>query len=104
MSQLQVVPADMSSASDAVVDAASEARGHDSAGHLAAAAAAVPGASSVEWLGQLGDGWDTEVDEWSDAVQELGESIAAASGDAQGADGTTGGLFGALGDILGWPR
>ena len=104
MSQLQVVPADMSSASEAVVEAADAARGHDSAAHLAAAAAAVPGASSADWLGDLGDSWEAEVDGWATAARDLGESIAAASSDAQGADGKTGGLFGGLGGLLGGPR
>ena len=57
MEDFRVVPHDMSTAAGETGDAASDARGRDSASHLPTAASAVPGAQSVALVGELGDGW-----------------------------------------------
>lgn len=96
MSTFQVIPSDMSTASNAVIDAAARARGRGSSADLATAATAVPGASSVEFLSELGAGWDEDVESWATSVDSFGTRIAATSNDTQRTDGQVGGLFGGL--------
>ncbi|WP_134739039.1 hypothetical protein [Nocardioides sp. 503] len=102
MTVFQVNPGDMTAASDAVTEAADGARGHGSSAHLAAAAAAIPGADSAGFLGELGTSWDDDVQSWADSADAFGTQIESASKDAQGADAESGGLFGGLfGGLLG---
>ena len=102
MSELQVVPGEMTSASNQTISAAEGARGHGSSEELTTAGTAIPGADSVGHLSELGTSWDDEVEGWADAVAAFGGQIAAASGDFEGTDGGVGGLFGgALPGIFG---
>ena len=100
MSIFQVVPSDMAAASDAVSDAADGARGHGSSDDLATAASAIPGATSVSLLSELGTSWDEEVDEWAASAASFGSSIRAASDDASSTDDAAGASFGGLFGLL----
>lgn len=101
MSVFQVSPTDMTSASNAVTEAADNARGRGSSAHLAAAGAAIPGAKSRGYLSELGTSWDEEIEDWADSAESFGTQIAATSSDAEGTDQHSGGLFGGLIGILG---
>ncbi len=94
MSELQVVPGEMTSASNETISAAEGARGHGSSDELTTAGSAIPGADSVGHLSELGTSWDEEIEGWADAVAAFGSQIAAANADFQGTDGGVGGLFG----------
>jgi uncharacterized protein YukE len=96
MSELQVVPGEMTSASNQTISAAEGARGHGSPEEMTTAGSAIPGADSVDHLSELGTSWDEEVEAWADAVAAFGSQIAAAGDDFHGTDGGVGGLFGGL--------
>ena len=65
MSELQVVPGEMTSASNQTISAAEGARGHGSSEELTTAGTAIPGADSVGHLSELGTSWDDEVEGWA---------------------------------------
>lgn len=96
MTQLQAGIAAMRDAANAAQTAADDAKGHGSASALARAAGAVPGASSVDHLGELGRSWDDEVAAWATAAQDFGTDLAAAGEDYRTVDESAGGLFGGL--------
>jgi hypothetical protein len=98
MAHLQVDFAAMQDAANAAQGAAAEARGHGSADALTWASGALPGASSVAHLGELGRSWDDEIAAWVSATNEFGADLAAAGEDYCSVDRTTGGLFGGLQD------
>jgi hypothetical protein len=91
----------MTTATNAVTEAADNARGHGSSAHLATAGGAIPGATSVGYLDELGTSWDEDIEAWADSAEAFGTQIAATSSDAQGTDGQSGGLFGGLFGLLG---
>jgi hypothetical protein len=101
MSIFQVIPADMKDAENAATEAADNARGHGSSGHLSTAGGAIPGATSVAYLSELGTSWDDEISAWADGTDSFGSQVAATSNDSQGTDGQAGGLFGGLFGLLG---
>lgn len=96
MSQLQVQVAAMQDAANAAQTAAADARDHASADALTWAGGGIPGASSVDHLRQLGEGWDDEVAAWVTATRDFGTDLAAAGEDYRSVDEATGGLFGGL--------
>lgn len=100
MSVFQVVPSDMAGASNAVTSAGEAARGHGSSDHLGVAGSAVPGATSVGLLSDLGSSWDDEVDAWAADAASFGQAISAASDDACDTDATVGQGFGGLFGLL----
>lgn len=100
MSVFQVVPSDMATASHAVTDAGDRAKGHGSSAHLGVAGTAVPGATSVGLLSDLGSAWDDEVDAWAADATSFGQAISAASDDATDTDATVGGGFTGLFGLL----
>ncbi|WP_243059308.1 hypothetical protein [Nocardioides sp. SR21] len=100
MSVFQVVPSDMAAASNAVTSAGDGARGHGSSAHLGVAGSAVPGATSVGLLSDLGSSWDDEVDDWAADAASFGKAISAASDDACDTDSTVGTGFGGLFGLL----
>jgi|GEM_PF-2836450 len=104
MEDFRVVPRDMSTAAGETGDAASDARGRDSASHLTTAASAVPGAQSVALLGELGDGWRTEIDAWADDVAGFADAVDGTGHEASGRDGAIGGYLGTLLDLMGVGR
>jgi hypothetical protein len=104
MSQFRLVPADMSDAAARTSDAAADARGHDSADHLATAGGAVPGAQSVGYLAELGDGWREEVEGWADDVAAFASHLEAVSRTAVAVDGLIGDAFAGLTGLLGAGR
>jgi hypothetical protein len=101
MSVFQLSPSDMTTASNAVTEAADNARGHGSSAHLSTAGGAIPGATSVGYLSELGTSWDDDIVAWADNAESFGTRIAATSDDAQGTDEQSGGLFGGLLGLLG---
>ncbi len=101
MSGFQLIPSDMTTASNAATDAAEAARGHGSSEDLATAAGAIPGADSAGYLLELGSSWDEDIEDWADDTQSLGADIAEQSADYQGTDGILGGLLGGLVGFLG---
>lgn len=101
MSILQVVPGDMTTASNAVTEAAADARGRGSSAHLATAGGAITGATSVGYLSELGTGWDDEVVAWADSADSFGSQVAATSADTQGTDQANGGFFGRIFGLIG---
>ncbi|MEN8672405.1 hypothetical protein [Nocardioides sp.] len=104
MEDFRVVPHDMSTAADETVDAASQARGRDSASHLTTAASAVPGAQSVALLGELGDGWRDEIDAWAGDVAGFADAVDGTGRAASARDGAIGGYFGTFLDLVGAGR
>ena len=100
MSVFQVVPSDMTAASQAVTAAGDGARGHGSSEHLATAGSALPGSTSAGLLSDLGTSWDDEVDTWASDAESFGSTISAASDDASGTDLSVGSGFGALLGLL----
>ena len=101
MSVFQVIPSDMTTASNAVTEAADNARGRGSSAHLTTAGGAIQGAKSVGYLPDLGTSWDEEIQAWADSAESFGTQIAATSNDTQGTDQDSGGLFGGLFGLLG---
>ncbi|MCR6030049.1 hypothetical protein GGQ22_01150 [Nocardioides sp. zg-579] len=73
MSQLQVVPAEMRRAADAV-----------------------PGADCVAHLGELGSSWDTAVEALADTASSFAEDLGTHTDDVTGTDAGVGGWFGGL--------
>jgi uncharacterized protein YukE len=96
MSQLNVDFAAMQDAANAAQGAAADAKGHGSAGVLAWAAGGLPGASSVDHLGELGRSWDDEIAAWVTAANDFGTELAATGEDYRAVDESSGGLFGGL--------
>ena len=101
MSVFQVIPRDMTTASNGVTEAADNARGRGSSAHLSDAGAAIPGATSVGFLSELGTSWDEDVKSWADSADSFGTQIGTFSNDTQGADEHRGGLFAGLFGLLG---
>ncbi|GAA4380109.1 hypothetical protein [Nocardioides caricicola] len=100
MTVFQVVPSDMTAASHAVSAAGEGARGHGSSSHLSTAGSAIPGATSVGLLSDLGTSWDDEVDAWADSAASYASSLAAAGEDAAGTDAGVGQGFNGLLGLL----
>jgi hypothetical protein len=96
MSQVQVDFAAMQDAANAAQTSAADAKGHDSAAALTWAAGALPGASSVDHLRELGRSWDDEIAAWVTATHDFGADLAAAGEDYRTVDESSGGLFGGL--------
>ena len=94
----------MSSAAADIDGTAASARGHDSADHLTTATTAVPGAESVAYVQDLGNGWRDEVDDWADDVESFAAAVGGSGRDASGSDASSGGLFGGLLRFLGAGR
>ncbi len=96
MSQLQVAHGELQDAANAAQSAAAGAKGRGSSEELTAAAAAIPGAASAGYLGELGTSWDDDVAAWVTAADEFGSDLAAAGEDYRQVDESAGGLFGWL--------
>lgn len=101
MSEMRVSPADMRSAAASARSAGQGARGRGSSGHLAMAAAAIPGAQAAGFFDDLGEGWDADVDDWVTRVLAFAGDVEGASLLAESTDAATDGLFGGLRGLLG---
>jgi len=93
MSIFALVRSDMTRAASAAEDSADAARGADGADALATLAAGLPGSTISTITTELGNAWNTGVDEWADGVDAFGVSISSATGDADGTDGSCGGFL-----------
>lgn len=101
MSNFALVPSDMAAASGAVTGAAADARGADGSDALGSLASALPGSTTAEIMPDLGDAWESGLNDWSDAASGFASSLERTTQDSTTTDGATGGLFDFLRGSLG---
>ncbi len=86
MSGFDVVPADLTAASEAVLQAATDARTAHGAAHLNDAAAAMPESTSASTLTAMAPEWQADIEAWSDAAEAFAASLGDQSNDFSSTD------------------